>query len=176
MNNTANADKSRKTSRLSKGLNPDVPRPQRNPESKSLLTSAVPKSGKAGESAKADEKANQIQGMDEHRIPLEELCYRFGTNLETGLSTEMAIRRNAEEGDNKLPEKKKEPGWIRFLREITNWFAIMLWVGSILCIVIYIVQPTGNLPNLYLAFVLMFVVLLTGVITFMQGAKSEALM
>jgi len=52
----------------------------------------------------------------------------------------------------------------------------MLWIGSILCIVIYIVQPTGNLPNLYLAFVLMFVVLLTGGITYTQGAKSAALM
>lgn len=121
--------------------------------------------------------------MDEHKIPLEELCYRFGTDLSagknlliSGLTTEMAIKRNAEEGDNKLPEKKKEPAWIRFLKEITNWFAIMLWVGSILCIVIYIVQPAGNLPNLYLAFVLMFVVLLTGAITFAQGAKSEALM
>lgn len=52
----------------------------------------------------------------------------------------------------------------------------MLWIGSILCIVTYIVQPNGNAPNLYLAFVLIFVVLLTGVITYMQGAKSEALM
>jgi sodium/potassium-transporting ATPase subunit alpha len=55
------------------------------------------------------------------------------------------------------------------LKEITNWFAIMLWIGSILCIIIYIIQPTGNLPNLYLAFVLMIVVLLTGAITFAQG-------
>lgn len=52
--------------------------------------------------------------MDEHKIPLEELCYRFGTDLSagknlliSGLTTEMAIKRNAEEGDNKLPEKKK---------------------------------------------------------------------
>lgn len=45
--------------------------------------------------------------MDEHRIPLDELCYRFGTSLEGGLTTEMALKRNAEEGDNKLPEKKK---------------------------------------------------------------------
>ncbi len=96
--------------------------------------------------------------------------------LNKGLSTEQAIKRNAEEGDNKLPEKKKEPAWLRFLKEITNWFAIMLWIGSILCIIIYIIQPTGNLPNLYLAFVLMIVVLLTGAITFAQGAKSEALM
>lgn len=136
----------------------------------------VPKEGKVGEAARADAKAESIQNMDGHKIPLEELCYRFGTSVTDGLSTEMAIRRNLEEGDNRLPDKKKEPGWIRFLREITNWFAIMLWVGSILCIVIYIIQPQGNLPNLYLAFVLIFVVLLTGVITFMQGAKSEALM
>jgi sodium/potassium-transporting ATPase subunit alpha len=52
----------------------------------------------------------------------------------------------------------------------------MLWVGSILCIIIYIIEPYGNLPNLYLSFVLMFVVLLTGAITYSQGAKSEALM
>lgn len=135
-----------------------------------------PKNAKEAEEKKAGDKAAEIQKMDEHRIPLEELCYRFGTNLEAGLSTEQAIKRNTEEGDNKLPEKKKEPGWLRFLKEITNWFAIMLWVGSILCIIIYIIQPTGNLPNLYLAFVLMIVVLLTGAITFAQGAKSEALM
>lgn len=114
--------------------------------------------------------------MDEHKIPLDELVYRFGTNLETGMTTEMAIKRNLEEGDNKLPEKEKTPGWIRFLKEITNWFAIMLWVGSILCIIIYIIEPEGNLPNLYLSFVLIFVIILTGVITFSQQAQSEALM
>lgn len=62
------------------------------------------------------------------------------------------------------------------MKEITNWFAIMLWVGSVLCVITFIVQPDGNLPNLVLGFVLIFVVLLTGVITFMQSAKSEALM
>ena len=66
----------------------------------------------------------------------------------------------------KLPEKKKAPAWLRFLKEITNWFAIMLWVGSILCIIVYIVQPAGNLPNLYLAFVLIFVIILPNRIFF----------
>jgi hypothetical protein len=32
------------------------------------------------------------------------------------MSTEMAIKKNLEEGDNKLPEKAKTPGWIRFLK------------------------------------------------------------
>ena len=114
--------------------------------------------------------------MDEHKIPMDELCYRFGTSVDGGLSTDAATRRNAEEGDNKLPEKEKTPGWILFLREVTNWFAILLWIGSILAIMTWVISPQGNLPNLVLGFVLIFVVLLTGVITFMQGAKSEALM
>jgi len=98
-NNVA-AEKSRKTSRLSKGLNPDVPRPVNQGQ-------PPPKNEKELEGRKADEKASEIQKMDEHRIPLEELCYRFGTNLETGLTSEQAAKRNAEEGDNRLPEKKK---------------------------------------------------------------------
>ena len=92
------------------------------------------------------------------------------------MRTENALRRNFEEGDNKLPEKEKTPAWLRFLKEITNWFAIMLWVGSILCIITYIVQPQGNAPNLYLAFVLIIVILITGIITFSQQSASEALM
>jgi sodium/potassium-transporting ATPase subunit alpha len=75
-----------------------------------------------------------------------------------------------------LPEKEKTPGWIRFLVEISNWFSIMLWIGSILCIITYVIQPGLNLPNLYLGFILIFVILLTGTITFLQSAKSEALM
>jgi hypothetical protein len=43
-----------------------------------------------------DQKAGEIQKMDEHKISLEELCFRFGTNLEVGLTNEAAARRNAE--------------------------------------------------------------------------------
>lgn len=52
----------------------------------------------------------------------------------------------------------------------------MLWVGSVLAIVTYIVQPSGNAPNLYLAIVLIIVIFITGIITFSQQAQSEALM
>jgi hypothetical protein len=41
-----------------------------------------------------EEKAGEIQKMDEHRIPMDELCYRFGTDLEKGLTTEAALKRN----------------------------------------------------------------------------------
>jgi sodium/potassium-transporting ATPase subunit alpha len=138
--------------------------------------SEKPKDEKDLQDRKMNDKASSIQNMDEHKIPLEELIYRFGTNLETGMRTEAALRRTEEEGENKLPEKEKTPAWIRFVKEITNWFAILLWIGSILCIITYIIQPFGNLPNLYLAFVLMIVILITGTITFTQQNQSEALM
>lgn len=41
-----------------------------------------------------DDKADKIQSMDEHKIPLEELIYRFGTNTEAGMTTDAANRRN----------------------------------------------------------------------------------
>lgn len=86
--NTNAANKSRKTSRITKGLNPDVPRPNPQPV-------APPKNDKEADARKANQKASEISKMDEHRIPLEELCYRFGTNIETGLTNEQAIKRNA---------------------------------------------------------------------------------
>lgn len=81
--------------------------PERNPTTNvnTFLTSVPPKNEKEAVEKKKGEKANEIQNMDEHKIPLEELLYRFGANLETGLTTEMAIKRNLEEGDNRLPEK-----------------------------------------------------------------------
>lgn len=178
-NNVA-AEKSRKTSRLSKGLNPDVPRPVNQAQRKIYLIFQLHQKMKKRQKIERQmrrhhrfRKWTSIESHSNNSAIGQELVLRSVILLfNLGLTTQQATKRNIEEGDNKLPEKKKEPGWLRFLKEITNWFAIMLWVGSILCIVIYIIQPQGNLPNLYLAFVLMFVVLLTGAITYAQGAKS----
>jgi len=68
-------------------------------------------------------------------------------------------------GDNKLSEKEREPLWKKFVKEVSNGFAIMLWVGSILCILTYILQPSDP-SNMYLGVVLIGVILLTGYITF----------
>lgn len=52
----------------------------------------------------------------------------------------------------------------------------MLWVGSILCVVAYVLEPSQGLGNVYLAIILILVIFLTGAITYMQTAKSDALM
>lgn len=70
--------------------------PERN-QNMSVITFLIlvpPKNAKEADQKKKNEKADEISNMDEHKIPLEELLYRFGANLETGLTTEMAIKRN----------------------------------------------------------------------------------
>lgn len=87
--NKAAAEKSRKTSKLENGQK-YTPRPEKRPD-------VVPaEDNKEARNIKADQSANSIQKMDEHRIPLEELCFRFGTSVERGLTTEAALKRNLE--------------------------------------------------------------------------------
>jgi len=52
---------------------------------------------------------------------------------------------------------------------------LLLWAGAGLCFVAYGLD-TSDPANLYLGIVLVIVVTLTCVVTFMQNAKSEALM
>lgn len=70
--------------------------PERNQNTNviTFLILVPPKNAKEADQKKKNEKADEISNMDEHKIPLEELLYRFGANLETGLTTEMAIKRN----------------------------------------------------------------------------------
>lgn len=97
-------------------------------------------------------------------------------SLEMGLTTQAANYKNKTLGDNLLPEKKRTPGWIIFLKEIFNWFGIMLWIGAGLCVLAYFLDKSAGLGNIYLAVVLIAVVFITGTITYMQSSKSSALM
>lgn len=62
-------------------------------------------------------------------------------SIEAGLTSEDAEKKNLELGDNKLPEKKKTPGWIIFVKELLNWFAILLWISCGLCVFAYFEAP-----------------------------------
>jgi len=63
-------------------------------------------------------------------------------------------------GDNKLSEKKKEPLWKKYLKELLGPFALMLWVAAGFCFFTYIWSPEDP-SNLYLGFVLIIVILVT---------------
>ena len=54
--------------------------------------------------------------LDVHRISVEELCRRLGTNLETGLTTSQAKANLERDGPNALTPPPTTPEWVRILQ------------------------------------------------------------
>uniref|UniRef100_A0A1I8HCB3 Cation_ATPase_N domain-containing protein n=1 Tax=Macrostomum lignano TaxID=282301 RepID=A0A1I8HCB3_9PLAT len=119
--------------------------------------------------------------IDDHKVPVAELMQRLGTDAESGLEESEAERRLELYGSNELTPPPTTPQWLRLLRCMTNMFANLLWIASILCIVAYGIDRAQNgqyaqIEQLILGIVLAVVNLLTGCFSFYQESKSEAIM
>lgn len=109
-------------------------------------------------------KKDLVEKVD-HKIPLSELTKKYNTDLTKGLDEAHALKVLHEQGENKLTEKKKTPLWVKLIIELTNGFALMLWVGAALCFLAYGLTPDDP-SNLYLAIVILIVITITSGITF----------
>lgn len=91
--------------------------------------------------------------MDVHKVSVDELCKRFYTNLDTGLSTKQAGENFAKYGPNALTPPPTTPEWIKFCKNLFGGFALLLWVGAALCFIAYSIQasayeePPGKIPS-----------------------------
>ncbi len=119
--------------------------------------------------------AKQETQTDLHLIPLTELPARLQTNFETGLEEAAVRRRQAADGLNRLEPPPTVPRWVKFAAHIFEGFSALLWVGAALCIFAYALDPAEE-DNLYLGVLLVVVVLCSGVFSYLQEAKSEAIM
>ena len=70
------------------------------------------------------------------------------------------------DGPNRLTPPPQTPEWVKFCQNLFGGFALLLWLGAILCFLAYGIQAsTFEEPpddNLYLGIVLTAVVLVTG--------------
>ena len=60
-----------------------------------------------------------------------------------GLTTAQAKETLARDGPNALTPPKTTPEWIKFCRNLFGGFALLLWIGGVLCFVAYIIQATS---------------------------------
>ena len=137
-----------------------------------------PKKPKKGDKGKEKKSSAKISEIDLHRLEWPILFERLGTLEESkqlGLTTKVAEARHKEQGDNTLTQKDKDPWYVKLWHEMTSFFALLLWVGSLLCFIAYALDSEDQ-SNLYLGIVLAFVVSLTGIVTFFQNAKSDSIM
>ncbi|KRY33278.1 Sodium/potassium-transporting ATPase subunit alpha [Trichinella spiralis] len=79
----------------------------------------------------------QEMETDMHQIPINELYSRLETNPNTGLSSEEAKRRLIRDGPNALSPPPQTPEWIKFAKNLFGGFAILLWIGALLCFLAY---------------------------------------
>lgn len=146
---------------------------------KNQSSAAKPKKGKKRKNEDLDELKKEVD-FDEHKISLEELVSRLGTDLNRGLTEEKARQVYNRDGPNALSPPKTTPEWVKFCKCLFGGFALLLWIGAILCFVAYgITEATyDDAPkdNLWLGVALAVVVIVTGIFSYYQEAKSSRIM
>ncbi|XP_078512743.1 sodium/potassium-transporting ATPase subunit alpha-1-like [Lissotriton helveticus] len=137
------------------------------------------KGKKAAKERDMDELKKEVS-MDEHKLTLDELHRKFGTDLTRGLTTTRAAEILARDGPNALTPPPTTPEWVKFCRQLFGGFSMLLWIGAVLCFLAYGIQAaTEDEPvsdNLYLGIVLSAVVIITGCFSYYQEAKSSKIM
>ncbi|NXA52154.1 AT1A1 ATPase, partial [Nothocercus julius] len=118
--------------------------------------------------------------QDDHKLSLDELHRKYGTDLNRGLTPARAAEILARDGPNALTPPPTTPEWVKFCRQLFGGFSLLLWIGALLCFLAYgIESATGEEPsndNLYLGIVLSAVVIVTGCFSYYQEAKSSKIM
>lgn len=112
--------------------------------------------------------------VKEHKEELQELLDRLGVHPGHGLDTNKAKELLAKFGPNHLTPPKQTPAIVKFIKELTGFFSLLLWGGAVLCFVGYSIDRSED--HLFLGVVLVFVVIVTGIFSFIQNSKSESLM
>merc|ERR1711970_1541455 len=133
--------------------------------------------GKKGKNLNELKKELEI---DVHRVSLDELVKRFQTNIENGLTPNQAKLNIEKFGLNQLTPPPTTPEWVKFCKNLFSGFAMLLWIGAILCFIAYTIQALNYEEppddNLYLGIVLTVVVVVTGVFSYYQESKSSKIM
>ena len=90
---------------------------------------------------------------------------------ERGLDSAEARRRLGEFGPNRIEEVKGRPLWLRFLREFTHFFAVILWVAAALAFLAEVRDPGSGMWQLGVA--ILAVIVVNGVFSFFQEYRAE---
>ena len=92
-----------------------------------------------GKDKKTEDLKKELE-LDVHKVDLDVLCKRFGTNVADGLTTAQAQAGIAEHGLNQLTPPPTTPEWVKFCQNLFSGFACLLWLGAILCFIAYSIQ------------------------------------
>lgn len=148
---------------------------RRSMETGQKLGLPVAPPGPGAKVAPLEKEAKQVIDITAHRLDLDGLAREFKTDLTNGLTSAEAAARFARDGPNQLTPPARVPWFIRLFKHLVGGFQLMMIAGAILCFVVYGLDPTDT-QTFWLGIVLVIVVVLTGIFSFYQENKSDAVM
>ncbi|CAF1084829.1 unnamed protein product [Didymodactylos carnosus] len=137
------------------------------------------KKGKGEKERDLDNLKREVD-IDDHKVPVDVLYRRYDTHPDKGLTDAKAAEVLARDGPNALTPPKTTPAWVKFCKQMFGGFALLLWLGAILCFIAHAIsvmtyEEAAN-DNLWLGIALTVVVFLTGCFSYFQEAKSSRIM
>jgi sodium/potassium-transporting ATPase subunit alpha len=108
--------------------------------------------------------------MKIHHLTVEDAIRSLNSHPD-GLSAQEAARRHREFGPNRVEQVKKELLALRFLKEFTHFFALILWLAAALAFVAEFSDPGKGMATL--GWAILGVILINGIFSFWQEYRAE---
>ncbi len=108
--------------------------------------------------------------MKIHHLTFEDAIASLNSSSE-GLTRTGAARRLEEFGPNQVERIEKEALTLRFIREFTHFFALILWLATALAFTAEWLQPGQGMAAL--GWAILGVILINGVFSFLQEYRAE---
>jgi len=126
----------------------------------------------------ADLKKFAFELVNFHMFDADKIAANFKTNVDKGLTMNLAKRRLAENGPNMVDPPKDYPLWVKFFFSFISGFAPLLWIATALVFISWepFGTPPSNLYNLILAIVLIIVIVVSGIFTFVQEMTASRIL
>jgi sodium/potassium-transporting ATPase subunit alpha len=96
----------------------------------------------------------------------EQIAFELQSNLTDGLTSKETAARLVRYGPNVLRQAYRIPWYVKLIRNLFSFFAVLLWIAALLCFI-----PGVDLPQLGLA--ILTVILINSLFAFLQEYKSD---
>ena len=111
-----------------------------------------------------------LAAMNIHQLPVHAALASLRSSGD-GLTGAEAARRLAHFGPNRLEQTRRRPLVVRFAREFTHFFAVVLWLAALLAFIADLNGPGQGMRALAVAIVAVIVV--NGLFSFWQEYRAE---
>ena len=105
-----------------------------------------------------------------HDKSTEEVARRLKTNVKNGLAETEVEKRRLEFGVNRLEEKKKEPIFIKFIKQFNDFMIIILIIASIVSAVVSKMQGENDYFD---SIIIIAIVILNAIMGLVQEQRAE---